>query len=114
MKRKEKRELHIETSMEKLCQSRQSPGCFEGVVGWENDLCNLVIMTEDAQSWMFKEERFASERCSARGLALQRGWRMMSIFCLSDLAMFDCIGHVLPGLWAHGKHLYSPDRRHHR
>ncbi|KAF6121712.1 solute carrier family 11 member 2 [Phyllostomus discolor] len=24
---------------------------------------------------------------------------------LLDLAMFDCTGHVLPGLWAHGKHL---------
>lgn len=30
---------------------------------------------------------------------------MMALFSLSDLAMSDCFGHVLPGLWAHGKHL---------
>ncbi|XP_035874925.1 natural resistance-associated macrophage protein 2 isoform X4 [Phyllostomus discolor] len=27
------------------------------------------------------------------------------VFYLVNLAMFDCTGHVLPGLWAHGKHL---------
>lgn len=60
--------------MEKLRQSRQIPGCFEGFVGWENDLCNLVIVTEDGQSWMFKEERFASEQCSVSSHGGQEGW----------------------------------------
>lgn len=42
-------------------------------MGWENDLCNLVIVTEDRQSWTLKEERFASEQCGVSSHAEQEG-----------------------------------------